>query len=307
MERVASFSAQQGVVAALTINAVIACSSLKHVIRGVASQHVVAFRAFLQHLLDLGDIPDRAVGEFDLFDGIDTRAILTEVEGNTQCVVRSKQTDKQVVSRTGEPYLVRRHAGAQFDNVRIRARSIVVMVVDGVLPGADAETVGVGAVATVQPVVSGAAVKHVVAVTAIKFVVSGATIKHIIAFATIEGVVAGISGQNVIAAQTVDAVVTASAQTDDGDASEFAGIGLRQPGIERFELAVGGRFPAPGEQPAGGVPAQPGEGGVDVHQVGEGFGQVFLPFAFQPGFEFGEVQMDAVFVDGQFDEVEVGF
>ena len=46
---------------------------------------------------------------------------------------------------------------------------------------------------------------------------------------------------------------------------------------------------------------------VDVHEVDEGFDEVVLPFVFQPGFEFGEVQMDAGFVDAQFDEVEVGF
>ena len=307
MERVASFSSRQGVVAALTINVVVSGTTIEYVVRGVAGQRVVAFRAFLQHLLDLGDIPDRAVGEFDLFDGIDTRAILTEVEGNTQCVVRSKQTDKQVVSRTGEPYLVRRHARAQFDNVRIRARSIVVMVVDGVLPGADAETVGVGAVATIEIVVPRAAVKHVIAVATTKIVIPGATIKHVVSSFALERVIARFSGEYITAGAAAHGVVAAAAQANNGSGSEFVRIGLRQPGIERFELAVGGRFPAPGKQPAGGVPAQPGKGGVDVHQVGEGFGQVFLPFAFQPGFEFGEVQMDAVFVDGQFDEVEVGF
>ena len=288
---------------------VIAGCAVDHVVRSVPGQHVVAFRAFLQHLLDLGDVPDRTISKFDLFDGINTCAILTEVGRNAQCVGRPDQTDPQVAPRAGKPYFVRRHASAQLDNVRTHARSIVVVgtVANSVLPGTNAETVGVIAVATIEIVVPTATIKHIIAVATVEIVVPSTTIKHIIAFATIEGVVAGISGQNVIAAQTVDAVVTASAQTDDGDASEFAGIGLRQPGIERFELAVGGRFPAPGEQPAGGVPAQPGEGGVDVHQVGEGFGQVFLPFAFQPGFEFGEVEFDAVFVDGQFDEVEVGF
>ena len=214
-----------------------------------------------------------------------------------------------MVARTGEPYLIRRHPGAQFDNVWTRARSIVVVgtVANSVLPGTNAETVGVGAVATREPVVSYATVKHVIAVATTKIVVPFTSRQDVAAFSTIKRVIPRFPGQYITASAAAHGVVAAAAQTDDRSGSEFVRIGLRQPGIERFELAVGGRFPAPGEQPAGGVPAQPGKGGVDVHQVGEGFGQVFLPFAFQPGFKFGEVQMDAVFVDGQFDEVEVGF
>ena len=71
-----------------------------------------------------------------------------------------------MVARTGEPYLIRRHPGAQFDNVWTRARSIVVVgtVANSVLPGTNAETVGVGAVATREPVVSYATVKGVISI-----------------------------------------------------------------------------------------------------------------------------------------------
>ena len=146
-----------------------------------------------------------------------------EVVRNTQTVVRSGQANDEVVALTGQTDFVRRDARTQFDHVRLRPRSVVIIVVDRVLTGAKTKAVGVGTVAarkvvvafsTVQRVVAVSSVERVVALSARKKVFSSFSVERVVARSAFEGVGPFSTVQVVVAISTIERIV--SCQPADG-------------------------------------------------------------------------------------------
>ena len=119
MKSVVVFSAFQDVIAASAVKRVIARATVEIIVSSVTVEFVATRCTDLYPPFDFFDIPARAVGKFDPFDRASRSTIQTEVAGNTQTVVRSGQTNDEVVALTGQTNFVHRDARTQFNSVRV--------------------------------------------------------------------------------------------------------------------------------------------------------------------------------------------
>ena len=250
----------QGVFSCVAVERIVAQTAGERIRNGVAIKGVILIRGLLNERFDLIDAQCRPVGEPDLFDRVGRSAVLTEVVRNAQAVVRPDEVDDQVFARAAQADFVRRDAFSQFDRVRIRPRSVSIVVIDRILAGADAEAVDIRSIAAVETVALRSALQRVVAVAAIERIVAraagervvpGFALHVVVAFSARELViaqtakkivVAGLAVQGVIPGQSAHGIVTAQGVDEivPGAAGKciVAFGGVWQGGGGRFDLQL---------------------------------------------------------------------
>ncbi len=185
---------EQGVVARVAIQLIVAFQAGQQVVGSVALDHVIAFAGLQHHPLDVRDSPDGAVVEDDLVDGRPVDRFTGEVVGQTDAVA-GRGMDDQVAAAALDADRGRIDALAEDHAIELGSCRLG-SVVDHIVAMPDLEQVGVAATAADQRVVADATDQGVIAVVAHQHIVASATGQLVVTCQAMDAVVArqGIDG-----------------------------------------------------------------------------------------------------------------